>query len=89
MQYQVIRIVLYEFVWQKITHLFNLGCYEGGFYFTLFDGQNRGPRTEFRVEVQQLNLIEKTNKQMEVFPGTETVITSQFLVVQTSNLNQA
>ena len=56
---------------------------EGGFSFKLWDGANSGARNEFKVKVNQLSLQEKVNEELLVFPGTDTIITREDLLVTT------
>jgi len=65
--------------------ILRLGCLAGGFSFKLWDGKNIGEKEEFQVLIEQLVLKEKINKELHVFPGSQTKITESDLYVQTSD----
>ena len=61
------------------------GCLSGGFEFDVWDGAVAGERAEFKVQVNQLALKEKVNRELVIFPGTQTLISEQDLLVQTTD----
>ena len=66
-------------------HHFYSGCLSGGFSVQLNDGLNSIKKSQFDVQIKQLTLRETVNKEISVFPGMETLITKEHLLVETTD----
>ena len=61
------------------------GCFSGGFSVQLNDGLNSIKKEQFDVKIRHLEVKETVNKELSVFPGMESLITKDHLLVETTD----